>query len=191
MTSTLPDADRPPSTAERILAGAAVVVADHGLRDSTVRHILAAASLSRRTFYLHYPSIEGVMCDLYIHRMGALIDAVVAAMERTSGPQERILAAVEALVDFQLDAGVLLIHLQTEAVRPGSMLSPVREQTLDRLVALLSVGRSVPPLRLRGLLMGVEGLLLYHCRDPAAAPIEMVRKEARLLVLNGIEEAAA
>lgn len=172
MPSSPPPDDTPLSTGERILAGAAAVVAEHGLRDSTVRHILAAASISRRTFYLHFPSIEGVMCDLYIQQAGLLLDAVTAAVAGLSEPRQRLRAGVDAWVTFQLSAGPLLIHLQTEAVRPGSMLSPVREEGLDQLVALLSVGLSTPALRLRGLLMGVEGLLIQlerGGRDPQRA----------------------
>ncbi len=185
-SSTSPDDSPPPSTGERILAGAAAVVAEHGLRDSTVRHILAAASISRRTFYLHFPSIEGVMCDLYVQQVGVLLDAITAAVAGLPEPRQRLQAAVDAWVTFQLSAGPLLIHLQAEAVRPGSMLSPVREDSLDQLVALLAVGLSTPALRLRGLLMGVEGLLIQlerGGRDPELAA--EVRAVAVAMVAEG------
>ncbi len=178
------------STAERILSGAATVVARRGLRDSTVQEVLVAAGVSRRTFYLHYPSIEGVMCDLYIQRMGELVDAVSQAMAGLSDPRIRVQAAVGACVEFQAAAGPLLIHLQTEAARPGSMLSPVRERTLDRLVALLSDeqrGLTVSPLLLRGLLMGVEGLL-HHLQRHGRSPTEAA-PAARELVLDAIDGA--
>ncbi len=88
-SSLLPDDTPPLSTGERILAGAAAVVAQHGLRASTVRHVLVAASISRRTFYLHFPSIEGVMCDLYIQQTDILLDAVTAAVAGTDTVIER------------------------------------------------------------------------------------------------------
>lgn len=185
-SSPLSDAAPPLSTGERILAGAAAVVAQHGLRDSTVRHVLAAASISRRTFYLHFPSIEGVMCDLYIQQADLLLDAVTVAVDGLLEPRLRLQAAVDAWVTFQVRAGPLLIHLQTEAVRPGSMLSPVRGRSLDQLVALLSVGLSAPALRLRGLLMGVEGLLIqleHSGRDPELAA--EVRAVAVAMVAQG------
>ncbi len=126
------------------------------------------------------------MCDLYIQQTDILLDAVTAAVAGVREPRQRLQAAVDAWVTFQLSAGPLLIHLQTEAVRPGSMLSPVRERSLDQLVVLLSVGLSTPALRLRGLLMGVEGLLIQlerSGREPELAA--EVRAVAAAMVAQG------
>ena len=155
------------STRERILAGAAEVIAANGLRGSTVQDILKASSVSRRTFYLHFPNSEGVTCDLYILKMGELVERMTTEAASQADPREKLLSSMNAYVDFQQAGGPLLIRLQTEAVRPESQLSPIREQTLDVLVALVSseaegvLSVRLNPLLLRALLIGVEGLMIH------------------------------
>ena len=189
---------RPPSTRERILRGAAEVVAASGLRGSTVQDILHAASVSRRTFYQHFPSTEGVMCDLYIEKMDELLETVTAASTAAGDdPLARLKGAVDAYLDFQQDGGVLLSRLQTEAVLLDSMLSPTRERALDRLVALLSdeVGAHLPvrpdPLLLRGLLIGVEGVMIHLHRGENFPPerVEEARAVVHTMLLSGLSGA--
>ena len=178
--------DRPLTTRERILVGAAAVVAERGLRGSTVQDILKASEISRRTFYQHFPNTEGVMCDLYILKMEDLVEQVMAAAAGQEDPRRKMRAAMDAYIDFQQAGGRLLIRLQTEAVRPDSMLSPIREKALDRLVALLSgeveslLSLHLSPMLFRSLLMGVEGLMI-HLQRKGEFPAEAA-EEARAVV---------
>lgn len=181
------DADpRPVSTRDRILRGAAVVAAARGLRGATVQDILAASAVSRRTFYQHYPNTEGVVCDLYIETTTALLERVRDAVALQDEPQQRLRAAMDAYVDFQQAGGRLLMRLQGEAMRPDSMLAPIREEVHDALVAVLSdevqsmQGARPSPLLLRSLLMGAEGLLMHLQRDGEIPPQAVA--EARAVV---------
>ena len=105
--------------------------------------------------------------------------------------------AVDAYLDFQQDGGVLLSRLQTEAVLLDSMLSPTRERALDRLVTLLSdeVGAHLPvcpdPLLLRGLLIGVEGVMIHLHRGENFPPerVEEARAVVHTMLLSGLSGA--
>ena len=171
MKSTTEEEQRPMNTRERILHGAAVVAAERGLRAVTVQDILAAASVSRRTFYQHFPNTEGVLCDLYIETMTELQERVRAAVASQATPRQRLRAAMDAYVDALHAGGLLLVWLQGEAIRPGSMLAPIRSQVHDSLLAVIAGeaasvrGARPSPLLLRGLLLGAEGLLLQLQHD--------------------------
>src|SRR5690349_11421784 len=58
-----------------ILQGAATVFAKHGARAASVEDILAAAKLSRRTFYRFYQSKEDVLLALYRVGTAGLLEA--------------------------------------------------------------------------------------------------------------------
>jgi len=171
MKSTTEEEQRPLNTRERILHGAAVVAAERGLRAVTVQDILAAASVSRRTFYQHFPNTEGVLCDLYIETMTELQERVRAAVASQATPRQRLRATMDAYVDALHAGGLLLVWLQGEAIRPGSMLAPIRSQVHDSLLAVIAGeaasvrGARPSPLLLRGLLLGAEGLLLQLQHD--------------------------
>ncbi|WP_157172990.1 TetR family transcriptional regulator [Nocardia exalbida] len=49
------------SQRQRLLFGVTVVVADRGYLTATVADIAAAAKVSRRTFYQHFPDKEAVL----------------------------------------------------------------------------------------------------------------------------------
>ena len=107
MKSTIEEVYRPMGTRDRILHGAAAAAVTRGLRAVTVQDVLAAASVSRRTFYQYFPSIEGVLCDLYIEQTAELLEQVGAAVAAKDTPQQRLRAAMDAYVDFQHAGGPL------------------------------------------------------------------------------------
>jgi AcrR family transcriptional regulator len=163
--------NRAEKTHRRILDGAGRVLAERGLRDPTVQDILEEAGVSRRTFYQHFRSKEDLLVGLYAGAADALVAAVRAALEGTTDPTKKLVDTVEAYVRFQHDGGPLLIALQAEAIRTDSLLAPTRERALDALAALIdesvagAIGIRVDPLVYRGLLMGIDGLVIHFQRD--------------------------
>lgn len=195
MKSTSDVDQRPPSARERILRAAAAVAVERGLRGATVQDILSAAPVSRRTFYQHYPSIEGVACDLYIEKLAALLEQVSAAAMLHDDPSLRLQSSLDAYVDSLHEGGRLLMLLQGEAMRPDSMLAPVRAQAHEDLVAALcaqvesSTGGRPSALLLRCLLMGVEGVMGHLQRDGELSPQAIAA--VRSMVLDVIASGAA
>lgn len=163
MTNPLP-------TRERILEGARAAVVERGLRATTVQDILDAAGISRRTFYQHFRSQEDVLHALFDEGAERLVAAMATALAATDDPGEQVDGAVDAYLDFQLEGGTLVIVLQAESIAPGSLLAPLRERTMDRIVDLVgdaverATGARVDPLVWRTLIIGIEGLVIHAQR---------------------------
>jgi len=158
------------ATRARILEGAARAVAGRGLRATTVQDILGEASVSRRTFYQYFGNLEQALDALYELATDELIAAVHKSADPDIPPRARIAAGVRAYLDVQRSGGALLFALQAEAIRPDSLLAPRRERTLDALVAQVeeavyeALEARMDPYVWRGLLIGIEGLVLFTQR---------------------------
>lgn len=153
-------------TKSRILAGTAIAIARHGLRDSSVEHILEAAGFSRRTFYKAFRSKDAAVEALFQGCAELLVVAVRHSVERADSPAEKVIAAVDCYLELLELGGPVLISLQAEAIRPDSALAVHREFVFQALVSLLdlhvraSLGMAVDPYVFRCLLMGMEGLII-------------------------------
>jgi AcrR family transcriptional regulator len=64
--------------------------------DPTVNEIAAAAEVSRRTVYLHYPTLDQLVLDATLGTLNADVDAALDAVTSTD-PEVRIEALVDAL----------------------------------------------------------------------------------------------
>jgi len=166
---TAPTAATPRSrrTRVKLIDATAQVAVTHGLRALTVEHILAAASLSRRTFYQHFCSKDDALLALYERVVDDLLGAVVAAVRAADGPGQRLFAGLDAYLDFQQGGGDLVTLLQAEAANPASLLSPLRERALDALVELVDtevreeIGEALDPMVYRTLYLGLEALVIH------------------------------
>ncbi|HET6997125.1 MAG TPA: TetR/AcrR family transcriptional regulator [Solirubrobacterales bacterium] len=83
---------------ERLIAGLATAVAEHGYNAVTITHITKAARVSRRVFYENFESKEACFLaafDVVVDHIGALVgEAVQAAPD---WPHQAIAAARQAL----------------------------------------------------------------------------------------------
>lgn len=151
----------------RILQGLALAVSARGVAATTVQHVLEAGEVSRRTFYQYFKNKQDALDALFEVSTGMLLRHVRLAVAGTTDPLLRVGQALDAYLAIQRSGGALVIALQTEAVRPDSALAPRREQTLDRLVELFSLGmersrgRKLDPLVYRSLFLAVDGLVLH------------------------------
>ncbi len=167
-------------TRERILQGAAQVLAEKGPRDTTVQDMLEASAVSRRTFYQYFPNSESVLDALYGQFTHTMIDRMDQAITRADDPLEKIHNTVDTYLAHQREQGALAIYLQAEANRPGSLLRKRREETLDALVGLLdrvmaSFGLEVDPFVYRALLIGIEGLVIHTQKSGDFSPSDLAR----------------
>lgn len=174
-------------TRGRLLAGTAVAVMQHGIREASVEQILAASGFSRRTFYKAFRSKEAALEALFAGCAQILVDAVHGAVLNASTPAEKVIAAVDCYLDWLERGGPLMIGLQAEAIRPESPLAPHREFVLSALTALLdthvcaSLGVRVDPYVYRCLLMGMEGLIIEADRRSLFTVRERMRVRAAFL----------
>ncbi|MCB9687572.1 MAG: TetR/AcrR family transcriptional regulator [Alphaproteobacteria bacterium] len=184
-----------PETRARIVASARAVFAARGIGPATVQHVLDEASVSRRTFYQYFKSKEEVLSAVYDEVIGDMVRAVDDRVRRTADPVGKISAGVDAWLDHQLDGGALFVALQSEAVRPDSLLFPRREAAIDVLVAaidgsVVEAGASpVDPLVFRGLVIGIEGLVLHLSQgDVDRSRLRRVANALMFAVMSNLAE---
>lgn len=162
------EADTPATraTRDRILEGARVVLIREGLRGATVQQVLQEASVSRRTFYQYFPSLEGLCLALYEGYTEAMTRSMAARMDAEQDPIERVKAGIAAYLDIEEEHGELLVVLQADAIGPGSILYARRKETIDEMVALVdrgiqeSLGIQLDLLLLRSMLAAVEAAVI-------------------------------
>jgi AcrR family transcriptional regulator len=146
-----------------VLAGAARIFAESGVRDVTVEDILDAAGVSRRTFYRLYESKEDVMVALYRIGTERLLDTCRVGMREETDPIRQIHRCVDAHLRTAREAGRLVFVLGGEAQRHESALHLRRMETHAELVALLmssetAAKQNIDPLLVRGLMLALEGV---------------------------------
>jgi AcrR family transcriptional regulator len=83
---------------ERLAAGAIATVAERGYRDSTVTHIAAAASMSRRTFYGYFKTKEACFLDTFEILRSFLAETMAEAGDPRQSWPRRVRARIEALL---------------------------------------------------------------------------------------------
>ena len=85
---------------ERLLAGLAATVAEHGYAKATIAQITEAASVSRRTFYENFQSKD----ECFLAAYGALDDYLATLMEEATESEsewpDRVAATFTALIAF-------------------------------------------------------------------------------------------
>jgi AcrR family transcriptional regulator len=85
---------------QRILAAVAEAVSQVGYAAMTVEDIIKAAGVSRRTFYEHFKSKEEAFLVSYDDISAQLMDAVVAAFDRTDSFVTRVEDCMRAFLSL-------------------------------------------------------------------------------------------
>jgi AcrR family transcriptional regulator len=174
-------------TRGQLLKGTAQVVARKGVRGCTVQDVLDAASVSRRTFYKQFNSMEDALDGLFEVATAVLPATIEVAVASASSPVEQLERALDAFLNIQQLGGRLVIELHAEAIRPDSLLAERRESIISGLIAHFeravtrSSGRELDPLIFRGLIYAAEGLVLYMHRDGEFSTEDRARVRAAVL----------
>lgn len=184
-----------PETRARIVERAAAVFAERGIGATTVQHVLEAAGISRRTFYQYFQSKEDVLSAVYDDRIGALADRVARRIADTPDPVGKVTGAVDEWLAIQVEGGTFFVALQSEAIRADSQLHPRREQAMQELAGAIgraveeALGTDVDPLIWRGLVLGIEAVVLHLGEDAALRDPARLRRVANALVFSVIGNA--
>jgi AcrR family transcriptional regulator len=191
----------------RILAAMFGVVAEYGVANVTVAHIVAGSGVSRRTFYELFPDRETCFLAAFDEAIGWIASVVAPAFERESSWRAGIRTAVTALLEWldgDLATGRLVI---VESLAAGPKALERRENVLAQIVPFVDRGRSTakrgegpPPLTAEGVVGGVLSVL--HSRLVSAAPaapgasaslglLELAGPLTSMIVLPYLGQAAA
>lgn len=161
-----------PAHRSRLLVGALQTVSECGYPNTTVKKIVAAAGVSRRTFYEHFASKEACVLAAY----DRAIDWLEGKIARAGGQAEDWATAVRAAIVTALDllaADLRLAALcSTEILRVGRAGGVRYEAFVERLGPPLRAGRArcpwgaeLPLLLEETMIRGAIWLVGYRLRD--------------------------
>ncbi len=170
------------ATRARILEGASQALVEHGLRGTSVRHVLEAASVSRRTFYQYFENLEAVLDGLYERQTRLLSQRMEKGIAAGETPRARLSGGLRAFVAHQTTGGRLMRLLQAESQSPDSRLRVRREAALQELVDLLdgavfdTLAVHLDPWIFRAFMTGIENLLVTVALEDGVLSPENARR---------------
>ena len=158
-------------TRGRILQGLDDAICELGLDGVTVAAVLRHANVSRRTYYQYFGSLQVALVALHEQLAASLAMAVLRSIGRQPDLVAQVRGGASAYLDFQVAGGPALYALQRQAAVAGSPLNNAHEAVLGQLIESLvteterMTGVAPDPLVFRGLLLGIEAVVLHKQRD--------------------------
>jgi AcrR family transcriptional regulator len=130
---------------ERLIAGIAEAIAEHGYSGTTIAHITRAAAVSRRTFYEHFSSKDECFVAAYDTVMKELRERVSAAFEETEDWPHAIKAGIEAMLQFLAAEPNLARLCMVEALVAGPAVVERYDAAIQSFVPYFQEGREGRP----------------------------------------------
>jgi AcrR family transcriptional regulator len=156
----------------RILAAMFDVVAEHGVANVTVAHIVTRSGVSRRTFYELFADREGCFLAAFEDAIKRIASVMAPAFEAERSWRAGVRAAVIALLEWlegDPATGRLVI---IESLGAGPKALARRQGVLSQLVPFVERGREEgrcgegpPPLTAEGIVGGVFSVLHSRLLD--------------------------
>jgi AcrR family transcriptional regulator len=183
----------------RIAAGMIAVVVEGGYNAATVTQVVAAAGVSRRTFYNYYSDKQQAFLEVYAEVSGFLLGVMAEAGEREGGGwAKRVRSELDALLEaVAANPDLARFCLGAPPAAGGEVGSAYRE-FLVRLVGVLGEGRPKkarrpPPASEYGMAGGLAALILRAAEKGNAKALRALLPELTELALApylGRDEAA-
>jgi AcrR family transcriptional regulator len=151
---------------DRLLKATVDVVSRKGYAATTVRDLLAASGLSRRTYYDLYGDKEACYLDAFAEVAVQIEARVSACLATGDSPRERVRLALEGLVELCAEEPRAACACLVESLAAGPAGRQARNGLIERLAGLvgpplaeLRPGDPVPALTGRATIGGVFELL--------------------------------
>jgi AcrR family transcriptional regulator len=175
---------------QRIAAAVIEVVVTHGYNDANVMRVIAAAGVSRRTFYDYHDDKQDAFFDVYRQ----VVDFVVEAMEEAGRSQvggwaAQVRSRLSTLLDvFAANPDLVRFCLVVPPAAGGEVAATYR-RFLEQILAVLREGR---PKRARqppraaeyGLVGGLAALIVERVEEGGEDGIRELLPEVTELVLT-------
>jgi AcrR family transcriptional regulator len=175
---------RPPadySARDVILRGAADAFGRLGYARTTVEDILAAAGVSRRTFYRVFRSKDDAFHVLFDQAVEQALGLIRDAVAGATTPAGKVEAGLQAYLGAHLAIGPLARVLLLEQFPPGSPFGRRREAAVEAFIQLvehevrgLRPGR-VDPLLVRGVVAAIDTVAIRLVGESRAGAIDAQR----------------
>jgi AcrR family transcriptional regulator len=184
----------------RLLTGVGTALAEQDYAALTVKHVIAAAGVSRRTFYAYYDNKQGAVLVAHRDAFERLLSAIVGACASEREWPLKVRAAIAATFALLAEqpGTARLLTLGPMAADP-TIGQQVRDSNAH-LAALLRDGRRQTPYgpTLPGLveegLIGAASTVLGRCLlDPGVEGLRSLEPEVLQILLTpyvGMQEAA-
>ncbi|WP_320668709.1 TetR/AcrR family transcriptional regulator [Patulibacter defluvii] len=91
------------ATIDRLLDASLAIVEQEGLEGLTTTAVTRASGVSVGSLYHHFGSFEGLAAELYARSMAALLDALVAELERSRTARTGVLRFVEGYLRWGVE----------------------------------------------------------------------------------------
>ena len=131
---------RPPATnrdieaaQEAVIMASYPVYAEHGYDGISVERIIAAADISRPTFYKLFANKHEVIEPLVWRAIRELLERIQNASQSTRKPLERLTAITDAWLSWARELGPLVRILYRETNHPESPADPARRWLIESL----------------------------------------------------------
>jgi AcrR family transcriptional regulator len=126
---------------ERLIAGIAEAISEHGYSGTTIAHITRAAAVSRRTFYEHFESKDECFVAAYDAVMGELRERVSEAFEESDEWPLAIKAGIDAMLEFLAANPALARLCMVEALVAGPAVVERYDAAIQSFVPYFEKGR--------------------------------------------------
>jgi AcrR family transcriptional regulator len=179
----------------KILRGAAQAFGQLGFGATSVEAILAAAGVSRRTFYKEFRSKEDVLRVLFESSVQRLLGAVREASSGAAPAHARLEASIEAYVSVHSKAGALARVLLLEQFSPDSPLAAQRDAAMNAFSALITAAitregrRSPDPILVHGVVAALNQIAVRMAAEYPDGNWDVTRaKSAMLRVMLALDD---
>jgi AcrR family transcriptional regulator len=126
---------------ERLIAGIAEAIAEHGYSGTTIAHITRAAAVSRRTFYEHFESKDECFVAAYDAVMGDLRELVSTAFDEQDSWPLAIKAGIGVMLAFLAANPTLARLCMVEALVAGPAVVERYDAAIQSFVPYFQKGR--------------------------------------------------
>ena len=183
----------------RILHAMAEEVAERGVSNVTVAHVVGRSGVSRRTFYELFEDREACFLATFEEAVERAKSAVSSAYERPEGWRAKMRAALTALLEFlDREPGTARL-LIVEALGAGPKALERRQNVLVQIIKIVDLGRTEtkrgegpPPLAAEGIVGAVLSIVHTRMVEEHSPPLVYLSGElASMIVFPYLGPAAA
>lgn len=126
---------------ERLIAGLAAAVAEHGYRAVTITHVTKQAQVSRRVFYANFEDKEQCFLAAFEVVVGHVRELAAAAVAGLESWPERAIAVARSVLTFLAAEPDLARLCLVESQGAGAAVSARFHDAVHEAVPFLSLGR--------------------------------------------------
>lgn len=128
---------------DRLIAGVATAIAEHSYRNLTVAHVIAAAGVSRATFYKNFENAEEAVLAAHEAIFERFLGLVFRACNAAAEWPLKVRSVIEAALDYAAAEPAQVVLLTLDPLSADVTMAQQALASSEHLAALLSRGRTV------------------------------------------------